>query len=83
MSGLLQRLGYTSYTAAGAEDVATDLVSLPHGAVLVGLADFGEELETNLVLAWTIEAMAQIGRGTFILLLVVRDASRCARAGKR
>lgn len=83
MGRLLQRLVNASHTTAGAEDVATDLVSLPHGAVLVGLADLGEELETHLVLARTIKAMAQIGGGTFILLLVVRNAARCSRAGER
>lgn len=83
MGRLLQRFGNASHTAAGAEDVATDLVTLPHGAVLVGLADLGEELETHLVLARTIEAMAQIGGGTFILLLVVGNAARCSRTGER
>lgn len=84
MCRFLQWLGHSRHTAAGTEDVAADLIALPHEAVLVGLADLGEELEAHLVFAWTIEAMAQIGGCTFILLLIAAGAVCSSRsAGER
>lgn len=67
---LLEWLGNARDAAAGAKDVAADLIPLPNQTVLVGLADFRKQLEAHLVLARTIEALSQISGSPFILLLV-------------
>jgi len=68
---LLQGLWNPGDTAAGSEDVAAQLIPLPHGAVPIGLANLGEKLEPHLILPRAIEFQSELRRRPLALLLVI------------